>query len=251
MQHHLTTSGAPHLGDALTACDAITLHYQHIVIMSICANKAAAVLDDDKLPVSPKSTTAVHHMPVRGSVYRLTEPAADIDALLLAIIVAVDDIARGGPSPAKHPVALGRRYRAIVRFRDRQATLDSNIVIARQAGYCPPRHTRLRFVGALPGTGNQSQALARKDGIGRTDTIPCCDLPIVEAVTPGDGVERLALAYNMVAGGVRAVFRHLPNGRLNTGAAASTQARARQQKDYRTYVRKGFLHGPFTPCLLP
>jgi len=50
--------------------------------MGICAYEAAIVLDDDKLPVPPKSTTAVDHMPISSGVYRLSQPATDIDAFV-------------------------------------------------------------------------------------------------------------------------------------------------------------------------
>ncbi len=83
MEHHLTTLCTAHFGYALTAYDAITLHYQYIIIMCIGAYEAAVVLDDDKLPIAPKSTTAIRHLPISGSVYRLAESAGNIDALSL------------------------------------------------------------------------------------------------------------------------------------------------------------------------
>jgi hypothetical protein len=131
VQHRLSTSRASHFSYALTAYDAITLHYQYIIIMGICAYEAAIVLNDDKLPIPPKSTSTVHDLSVCGGVYRLTQSAADVDPFLIGVIKAADHGARSRPSPTEHVVMLRLRCLSAAHWGDRQLVFGWRLRVAR------------------------------------------------------------------------------------------------------------------------
>ncbi len=66
-----------------SAINFIPLLHQQSLIIRICTKVIPIMFDDNKLPVSNKSTTGVDHFTRSGGVYGLPGPAANIHALVL------------------------------------------------------------------------------------------------------------------------------------------------------------------------
>ena len=77
---HLT-GPFPHRRDFLTFCDPITLLYEELTVVAVGAQIRVVVLDDNKLPVAYKSTSAIHNLTLGGCHNRLSGASANVDSL--------------------------------------------------------------------------------------------------------------------------------------------------------------------------
>jgi hypothetical protein len=83
----LAGTGA-HLRDFLPASDPIALPDGELAVIAIGAKKRIIVLDDNKLPIAYKSTSAIHDLASGSGPDRLSLTPADIHALSAQVAFA-------------------------------------------------------------------------------------------------------------------------------------------------------------------
>src|SRR5450756_688675 len=82
--------GVAHLGDLLSARDALPFFHQHFIVMRVSTEISLIVLDDDQLAITAQPAAAIYHLAGCAGQNRLPELACDIDALAICLLYTSD-----------------------------------------------------------------------------------------------------------------------------------------------------------------
>src|SRR5690554_1250314 len=200
VQHVAVGAGAAHLRDLLAGANAVALAHHALAVVAIGRQPLLVVLDDDQLAVADQARTRIHHHAVAGSVHRLPGRTRDADALArgIAVDIAADQLAVGGPAPSDRTACRRRagRLRRSLRRLDGPATAVHYRARA-SAGAAAGRVGRAGAARAAAGSRRriQPQRLPRVDRVRRLDAVPHRQVECADAVVHGKTVDGVAPAH--------------------------------------------------------